>query len=228
MPNPLFNAMFPQYQQIAEQEKLMNALNAQRMVDLGRIPVVGKAQSAMQGPQMPEGFGVRGGTPEPKNLPRAKGNSATPPAWASLIPLLAATGVGLVNKNMLAGAAGFNTGYAGGLDKEADRKLKKEQMDRMSPTYTYDPDTGEYKETGVSVPRGAQIRNLTSKDKMNLLSQILSPEELGSLNLGDKSTEDITKGVKDPYVKPANIPESVWNSTSDQQKKEYFETLNVR
>lgn len=110
---------------------------------------------------------------------------------------LASTALGLAVPQTLAGAAGFNTGYAEGREKALDRQSKKELYDKMINVGTFDPDTGEFNITG-KVPKGTQIRNLTSEEKLNFFESMLGKLETPQTQTGTavKQAESQTKEVQ--------------------------------
>lgn len=107
---------------------------------------------------------------------------------------LASAAVGLASPQMLPGAAGMATGFAGEMSKEREYEKKLAIAKEGVPTYTFNPDTGQYEDTGVRVPRNAKISRLTS-DQQNKLQ-----EALDKIILGDsKGTEQITQETKQKF-----------------------------
>lgn len=114
---------------------------------------------------------------------------------------LATTGIGMAVPGALAGAAGFQTGYTGELAKDREKERKKELVKQYSDAYTFNPDTGEYESTGVKIPKGAQVRNLTSQQKLDvakdLFSQLgLSTEEVSAATKGLEKAKSISSDSK--------------------------------
>lgn len=114
---------------------------------------------------------------------------------------LATTGIGMAVPGALAGAAGFNTGYGSELSKQNEAARKKELVKQYSDAYTFNPDTGEYESTGVKIPKGAQVRNLTSQQKLDvakdLFSQLgLSTEEVSAATKGLEKAKSISSNSK--------------------------------
>ena len=166
----------------------------------------------------PEGAGVIGGTPEP-----SRSSMARPPinffrdVILPMLPSLISTGVGMAVPGALAGAAGFNQGYGGAMEKEKDRKAEELRQ------YIKDnqlEDVFEYKGgklTKADQQVRARDRIVQPRESIDWLTQEATP-----------SATETGKNVEQKFVKPSNIPDSVWNSTTDKQKQEYLETLNGR
>lgn len=111
-----------------------------------------------------------------------------------MLPSLIATGVGVASPQALPGAAGFSQGYGSAIEKERDRTEKERERKERVQTYTFNPDTGEYMPTGITIPKDAQIRNLTSENKTEIESLIE-----GLSGIKTKGTDQIKKEVKAKY-----------------------------
>lgn len=105
--------------------------------------------------------------------------------------------LGTINPDLLPETAGMVTGYNQGVQRSEDRRDAVNKANETTPTYTFDPDTGDYIETGVRLPKNAEVRNLTSKqinDLQNQLDRIIGVQS----NTGDavKNSEKSLKEFK--------------------------------
>lgn len=172
-------------------------------IDLGQLII--QAQRAMPQapavPQMPVQAPISE-QPKLKEAPKldANGQTGFGRFLAQMgLPLLS-TGVGLASQDALPGAAGFTTGFNTGRKEQLDRNLKEKNLNAFKDTYTFNPDTGEYESTGVKIPKTAVVKNLTSKEKLDLANNIFGQLGLDIKDVqtgsGVKSAETQTKEVQ--------------------------------
>lgn len=177
-----------------------------QQVDLGRIPVNPNQQAfaPQQEPSLPKGA-------TPPTFPQEQSTSPRQPSPIMEflrqmgIPLASAV-AGVANPNLLPGTAGLATGYSEEMSNQREQERKLAIAKEGVPTYTFDPDTGTYEDTGVRIPKNAKTRNLTSEQQIKLrdaLDKILKEPS--------KSTEEITSEVKSKY----KIGESINRGGSD-------------
>lgn len=150
------------------------------------------------------------------------------------LPLLS-TGIGLASERALPGAAGFSQGYVSGYENQKDRQSKEDIVNKKISSqesggtkkiYTFDPDTGDIFDTGMELPRGADLRNLTASKRKKI------DELMAELNIPDVQTGEAVKGaegkvkeVRDngKYERAKQALTSGGRDTSDTSIKKFLE-----
>lgn len=182
-------------------DALMQALSkpsafgpAGQMVDLGRIVVNPNQQAKSMAQPAPQAQPQMTPPPATMQQPQSTGPSPVMEFLRQMGIPLASAAVGLASPQMLPGAAGMATGFAGEMSKEREYEKKLAIAKEGVPTYTFNPDSGQYEDTGVRVPKNAKISRLTS-DQQNKLQ-----EALDKIILGDsKGTEQIAQETRQKF-----------------------------
>lgn len=160
-------------------------------IDLGTIGIT-KQANAMPAPQAPAPPVMAPPAPQASAPAQQSGGGIGEFLKYLGIPLAtAAVGLAGGGNGVTAGAAGFSKGYGDSVEKQTEYKRKKELAEMGTPTYTFNPDTGQYEDTGVRIPKNAKIRNLTS-EQMSAFQGMIN-KGLGGIDKPESKTTDQIK-----------------------------------
>ncbi len=232
-----------------------NMQDRQAIGQMGALPSimpqgVGQAQAA-QIPQQAQPQPIP--TQAPTQLPNisAPTQQTMPPQggnkdilWEAFkqlgIPVAATIG-GLANPNFLPGAAGLSGGFSTEMSKQRETEIKRTEKDieRLSKAEKVEREKWDdaYK-TALELDKISRQNDTMGTippltiDKLNELAGQVYRGRHGKdsdvTGFRPENTKETKQRVTNKFTKPDNIPQNVWDKTTDAQKEEYFNSLNVR